>query len=58
MDQIIINMTKYFENLTVELYVLYVFKTHIKFHFNKILFTIQSMNLFFMYNFRLQKLKI
>ena len=27
-----INITTYFENLTVELYVPYIFKTHVKFH--------------------------
>ena len=51
-------MIIYFENLTVELQVLYVLKTYVKFHVNQILFTIQSINLFFMYNFKLQKLKI
>jgi len=51
-------MTIYFENITVEFYVLYVLKTYIKFHVNQMLFTIWSINLFFMYNFRLQKLKI
>ena len=33
----------YFENITVELYVL---KTHVKFHANRILFTIWSINFF------------
>ena len=27
-----INIATYFENLTVKLYVLYIFKTHVKFH--------------------------
>ena len=53
-----IKMTIYFENITVGLYILYIFKMHIKFCANKMLFTIQSINLFFMYNFRLQKLEI
>ena len=35
-----INMTTHFENLTVELIVLNVFKTQVKFHVNWILFTI------------------
>ena len=35
-----INMTTYFENLTVELIDLNVFKTQVKFHVNWILFTI------------------
>ena len=51
-------MITYFENLTFELYILYVFKTHVKFHINRILFTIWSINLFFICVFRLQKLKI
>ena len=46
------------ENIIVELHVLYVLNTHVKFHSNRMLFTIQSMNLFFMHNFRLQKLEI
>ena len=29
-----INIATYFENLTVELYILYIFKTHVKFHAN------------------------
>ena len=44
-------MTVYFENLTVVFHFLYVLKTYIKFHFNQILFTIWSINLFFIYNF-------
>ena len=51
-------MVTYFENLTIELHVLFVFKTHIKFHANQMLLIIRFINLFFMYNFRLQKLKI
>ena len=42
-----------FENLTIEFHVPY-----IKFCSNQILFTIWSINLFFIYNFRLQKLEI
>ena len=51
-------MATYFENITVELYVFYVLKIHIKFYANRMIFTIQFINLFFMYNFKLQKLKI
>ena len=47
-----------FENLIFEFHVPYIFKTHIKFCLNKILFTIRSINLFFIYNFRLQKFEI
>ena len=47
-----------FENLIVGMHVLYVLTTYIKFRSNRILFTIWSINLFFMHNFRLQNLKI
>ena len=47
-----------FKNLTIEFYVLYVFNIHIKFYSNWMLFTIQSINLFFIHNFRSQKLEI
>ena len=40
----------YFENLIVGLQVFYVFNTHVKFRVNQMLFTIRSINLFFMYN--------
>ena len=41
------------------MYILYILKKkHIKFHADQMLFTFRSINLFFMYNFRLQKLKI
>ena len=53
-----INMITYYENLTVELHILYVLNTYIKFCTNLMLFTIWSINLFFMHNFRLQKLEI
>ena len=53
-----INMIIYFENLIIELHIYYVFKIRVKFYANRMLFTIQFINLFFMYNFRLQKLKI
>ena len=51
-------MTIYFKNVTIELHVFYVLKTYVKFYTNWMLFTIQSINLFFMYIFKLQKLKI
>ena len=47
-----------FENLTVKFYVPYILNMHIKFCSNRILFTIWSINLFFIYNFRLQKLEM
>ena len=47
-----------FENLTVEFHVPYVLNMYIKFRSNRILFIIWSMNLFFIHNFRLQKLEI
>ena len=47
-----------FKNLTIEFHVLYVFNIHIKFYSNWMLFTIQSINLFFIHNFRSQKLEI
>ena len=46
-----------FENQIIELHVFYVFNMHVKFHSNWMLFTIQSINSFFMHNFRLQKLE-
>ena len=48
----------YFENLIVELYVIYAFKIHVKFYINQILFTMWSTSLYFMYNFKLQKFAI
>ena len=39
-------MTTYFENLTIELHVLYILNTHVKFLVNWMLFTISSINLF------------
>ena len=47
-----------FENLTVEFHILYVLNMHIKFRSNRMLFTIRSKNLFFIYNFKSQKLEI
>ena len=51
-------MTIYFENLTIELHVLYILNTNVKFHATWMLFVIRSINLFFMHNFILQKLEI
>ena len=53
-----INNVTYFKKLTIELYVLYVLNTYVKFRFNHILFNIRLINLFFTYNFKLQKFKI
>ena len=50
-----IKITIYFENLIVELHILYVLNTHVKFCANLILFTI---NLYFMHNFKLQKFAV
>ena len=50
-------MTIYFENLTVGLNVIYFLDTHVKLCVNQMLFTIQSINLFFMHNFKLKNLK-
>ena len=47
-----------FENLTVEFPIPYVLNIYIKFLSNRILFTIRSINLFFIQNFRLQKFEI
>ena len=53
-----INIFIYFENLLARLFVLYVLNMQIKFYVNQMLFTIRSINLFLMHNFRLQKLEI
>ena len=42
----------------IPLYVLYILNMHIKFRSNQMLFTIRSINLFLIHNFRSQKLKI
>ena len=47
-----------FENLTVKFHVPYVLNMHIKFCSNWMSFTIWSINLFFIHNFRSQKLEI
>ena len=43
-----INIVIYFENLTIELHILYVLNIHIKFYINQMLFTIRFIILFFM----------
>ena len=45
----------YFENSTIELHVLYVFNIITNFHINWMLFTIRSINSYFMHYFKLQK---
>ena len=47
-----------FKNLSIEFHVPYVLNIHVKFRSIRMLFTIRSMNLLFIYNFRLQKLEI
>ena len=51
-------MATYFENLIDELHVIYFLNMHVKLSIKWMLFTIQSINLFFMHNFISQKLKI
>ena len=36
-----------FENLTTTLHIIYILFIHVKFHLNQMLFTIQSINLFY-----------
>ena len=48
-------MTAYFENIIIGLNVLYDFNMYVKFLLNLILFTIWSINLFFMHSLKLQK---
>ena len=52
-----INITTYFENLTIELHVFYTVNSLVKFCVNQILFTIWSISSYFMDNFKLQKLE-
>ena len=49
-----INITTYFENITIELYILYTLNTHAKFCINLILFATWSIILYFIHNFKLQ----
>ena len=48
-----ISIFTYFESLSTRVLVLYVLNMHIKFHVNQTLFTIRSINLFLMHNFKL-----
>ena len=48
-------MTTYFEDLIVRLHILYVLNTNVKFCINQVLFTIRSLNLFFIHNFIVKK---
>ena len=48
-------MTIDFKNLIVGLHDLYIFNTHVKFRANWMLFTILSINLFVMCNYKQQK---
>ena len=50
-------MNLYFENSTAGLHVLYILNMHTNFHSNQMLFTIQSINSYFMYYFKLQELE-
>ena len=52
-----INITTYFKNPIVELYILYALNTHVKFSVNQISFTILSINLYFMQNFKYKNLQ-
>ena len=48
----------FFENLTIKFYIPYFFNMHITFCSNQMVLSTRSINLFFTYNFRLQKLEI
>ena len=50
-------LNSYFENLTIGLHILYVFNMHANFYTNQMLFTIRSINLYFMQYCKLQKLE-
>ena len=51
-------MITYFENLTIELHVIYFFNTHIQFVSIGYYLLLYFFNLFFIHNFKLQKLEI
>ena len=53
----ILLLNSYFENRTIGLHVLYVFNLHVNFCTNQMLFTIQSINSYFMQYFNLRKLE-
>ena len=48
-SQKIINMSTYFENLTIKFHILYIFNTYVKFRINQILFIILFINLLYIY---------
>ena len=50
-------LNSYFENLTVGLHILYIFNMHANFVTDQMLFTIRSINSYFMQYFKLQKLE-
>jgi len=50
-------LISFFENLTIELHILYVLNMHVIFHVNQILFLIWSIKSSFMRSFKLQKLE-
>ena len=50
-------LNSYFGNLIVGLHVLYFFNMHANFYANQMLFTILSINSFFIHYFKLQKLE-
>ena len=50
-------MAIYFE-ITIGFHIFYILNMHVKFYANQMLFTIQSISLFFMHNFILQKFEI
>ena len=54
----IINIIIYFENLIIGLHFPYALNTYVKFCDNQILFTIWFIRLYFMHNFKLQRLAI
>ena len=47
-----------FKNLTVKLHVLYILNLYVKYCSNRVLFIIQSINLFLMHNYLPQKIEI
>ena len=55
LNNLLLNL--YFKNLTIGLYVLYIFNMYANFHINRLLFTIRSINLIFMKYFKLPKLE-
>ena len=51
-----INIITYFKNLTVKLYILYALNKDDKFYVEQTLFILESISLYIMHNFKLQKL--